>query len=279
VRKVVSVLLTVVLISVIAGCAESGINPMRDNSERENVNLEEKPESAEYEKDFIVSDPYMEVTLTKGEYSLKEAVEEADLIVDVTIKEWLGQSEKGFETTFYKTQVNNTFKGEMFDTVTIKQAGNSNQRIYIFPLFETGDRMLLFLKKSNADEENKMYGDCYGIVGMYKTVLNVQEYENELFLLNRGVLGFLREFYSDVEQNINENIIEQFYKNHPLLEEIGMIHDVYYYNDLINMISKVIDKGYNSVDVMLDSITEAIKEDEEFYKYAVEFLENVNEGN
>lgn len=118
-------------------------------------------------------------------YTLEEAIAESDLIVDLTIFEWLGEDDRN---TYFTAQINTTYKGYEYDEIKLKQDGNSKFTVKQYPLFQNNDRLLLFLEK---------YEDYYWIIGAFSTVLDVKEYNGQLCLIDK---------FSFMTDNINSSI-------------------------------------------------------------------------
>lgn len=150
-------------------------------------------------------------------YTLKEAIEEADLIVDLTITSWVGENIDMFYT-FYSSKVNDCYKGDAPETITLWQLGNSEFTIRDYPLFDVGDRMLLFLRKWVPEEAEKLgQKNAFGMVGEYMGIFDVKSIDNVLYVSdNRGVMTYdkseLKDFnFTEIDYNTQRKFLNQVY--------------------------------------------------------------------
>ncbi|MCL2637414.1 MAG: hypothetical protein FWD48_03500 [Oscillospiraceae bacterium] len=162
--------------------------------------------------------------------NLNELIEKSDLIVDITITEWLGENIE-HSRTFFSAEVNNTFKGEELDEIEIIQSGNSRITLECHPLFKIGDRVLVFLVEREwpnlisitKEEWDEIFKDRYETVS-YLDVMDIWEYEDELYLLNRADFTPLAESIllsdeiEEANEEIKDEIIEQYLEYDPIFE-------------------------------------------------------------
>jgi len=130
-------------------------------------------------------------------YTLEEAVEASDLVLDVTVTSWLGEDLSDIMSTFFEAKVNTILKGNAPDIITIKQNGNSQCTLRDFPLFQRGNRLIVFLKKGEEQifdlDFDLDYDNAYWILSSYTTVLHVQTVDGKTYALDR--YGMLTEEY------------------------------------------------------------------------------------
>jgi hypothetical protein len=193
-----------------------------------------------------------------------ECVEYADLIADVTIVEWLGESEEGqARITYFKGTVNKVVKGNELEEVEIIQIGSSRATSRLTPLFKNGDRLLVFLREmEDGDEKGKF-------VVSTARLMAITEYKNDLYLVDRSIVQDFSEILKTerIDGELRKSINEEYrthdpflamirdeafeaimnapdmvdeYKNNPILnaEEFDSYNDVFNYNDIIRVITE-----------------------------------------
>lgn len=175
-------------------------------------------------------------------YTFQEAYEEADLVAEVVITEWLGELDKdGYgETTYFKATIAEKFKNELNyqeNEITLLQSGNSNWTFNGYPLFKNGDNFLLFLSWLDPVEypeycSNKE--DCFAIVGEQLTEMQVVNKDGKKYALKRNLYNN----FTDIEHLMKSNatkIIESALKQDEVLLAAGTkFESVYLVDDLKN---------------------------------------------
>jgi hypothetical protein len=186
---------------------------------------------------------------------LEKAIAESELIVDVTITEWLGEMhsenerygvpEAGRLGTYYSAKVNRTVKGEEYETIVLQQAGNSEWTIEGYPLFKNGDRLFLFLAEEQDEDKTKFDTEkIFGILGMYQTSFVIWERENKNYVLSMVDYGVAEDISADkrVRKESNEAseiIAKDYIKQNPVFEkEYGAFGSVFSYKDFVKIISQ-----------------------------------------
>lgn len=110
-------------------------------------------------------------------FSLDDLVDLSDIIAEVEIAEWRGESKKtGHEKTFFTASLKKLYKNtssEYLKEIIIAQAGNSDFTLIDYPLFKKNDRLIVFLKKAVND------GDYYWMLGENSSVLKIQKIDNK----------------------------------------------------------------------------------------------------
>ena len=107
------------------------------------------------------------------------AYREADLVALVRIGDWLGEDTEA-HATFYSAEIVRTYKGEAVSPIRLIQYGDSGATAAGYPLFTAGNKMLLFLKKAEAEEEGTFW-----IYGSDSTVLDAVKLRKVTFFLPR----------------------------------------------------------------------------------------------
>ncbi|MCL2036843.1 MAG: hypothetical protein FWG83_05610 [Oscillospiraceae bacterium] len=229
-RKSIAIALIAAMTIGIAGCSERGTASemvVTDSKGRRDTPVRDAPGT--------IFESYI------AEYSFKEVVNKYELIADVTIVEWLGETDEGY--TFFEAKVNRVLKGEDTEKIEMIQSGNSKATVSGFPLLKNGDRFLLFSSASNA--ENKEFKGKYWI--QVYTFFDIVENEEEIYLISR---------YSWFDDDLvkNDNIKKITGEKRTSINETHRTHDpilaqkynderiVFDYNDVITAILDV-DRG------------------------------------
>lgn len=158
---------TAMLLLFIAGCAQSSgesivLPPTRTGSEGE-----------------------FHASLYKH-YTFNEAFSEADAVARIEVGNWLAEDNEIYKT-YYEASVLQSYKGDMPESFTLFQDGNSSMTMEGYPLFTNGNELFLFLKKAiNTDYEN-----AYWIMGSFTTVLDVSydETGERYYMDCYGIIG------------------------------------------------------------------------------------------
>jgi hypothetical protein len=178
--------------------------------------------------------------------SLEEAIKQADLIVDLTITEWLGEDLEGY-TTFFNARINETTKGEKKESITLMQTGTGEFTLRNWPLFKNGDRLFLFLVEilpEDAERLDEIYTGGYWIVGSYAMVFDVQEIDENIYFLSRfGFIGIWPEinYIEETDENITRVLVENFNKSDPIVAEVESIQrSAYSYESFEKVIAEIL---------------------------------------
>jgi len=172
-RKLITAFLIAALTLAVAGCA--------------------KPAEAEGPKDtpYRIGREGMIFGSISYMLTLEELIRSADLVTDITITEWLGENDV-YHRTFFSAKVNNTLKGEVYETIEIIQPGSGLITVSEFPLFKTGDRLLVFLfieewkeSSSLSEEEWREIYDGRFMIHSQMDVLDIWEYGGDKYILSR----------------------------------------------------------------------------------------------
>jgi hypothetical protein len=213
-RKTMAFLLAMTLLLSIAGCASNEINPVA------NLPIDEHGRK---DTPVRVGESIINSSHSEKEYSLSDIIEEADVIADITIIEWLGEYTEDIHMTFFLAKVNKTLKGKVFEEIEIAQLGSSKSVPVDSPLFKNGDRLLAFM--GDMSEAAEMHGDDFkGKHRVWgKRFLDVVNHESSFYLLNRG--GVFDQILSknknveNITEGLKVSINEEFRKNDPIVAE------------------------------------------------------------
>lgn len=105
-------------------------------------------------------------------YTLDSAVSEADVVARIVVGDWIAEDTE-IESTYYEATVLQCFKGNIPTTFTLKQDGCSTATLKGYPLFTSGNEILVFLKEAVAVS----YDSPYWIIGSFTTFMDVS-YDN-----------------------------------------------------------------------------------------------------
>ncbi len=168
-------------------------------------------------------------------YTFKEAYEEADLVTEIVITEWLGElDQEGLgQTTYFKAVIIDEYKNNLNfqeKEIVLLQPGNSKWTYKGYPLFKNGDRLLLSLLWVDPVEYSAFYiegEDCFAIVGSQLTEMQVVEKDGKKFALKRN----LYQNYTDIENLMKSDsaeIIEDALKQDEVLSQAGTVFECVY---------------------------------------------------
>lgn len=119
-------------------------------------------------------------------YTFESAMSEADVVARIKVGDWLAEDTDIFKT-YYEAKVLQCFKGSMPETITLLQEGCSTGTLKGYPLFTSGNEMLVFLKEAIETP----YDSPYWIMGSFTTFLDVSYDEggNRYYADRYGHLG------------------------------------------------------------------------------------------
>lgn len=125
------------------------------------------------------------VSFEKG-YTFESALEEADAVARIRVGNWIAEDNEARQT-YYEAEVLECYKGEIPTNFTLLQDGCSLRTFKGYPLFISGNEMLLFLREAVGLPQ---YDAPYWIIGAYTTLLDVVYDDGERYFVDRyGVLG------------------------------------------------------------------------------------------
>ena len=119
-------------------------------------------------------------------YTFESALSEADAVARIIVGNWLGEDDE-LEKTYYEATVLQCFKGDMPDRITLLQDGCSSSTLKGYPLFTSGNELLVFINHASVTD----YDSPYWIIGAFTTILDVS-YDNagrRYYVDPYGILG------------------------------------------------------------------------------------------
>lgn len=119
-------------------------------------------------------------------YTMESATAAADVVARVEVGSWIGE-ETDLYKTYYEATALQCFKGNIPASFTLLQYGNSKCTVKGYPLFTSGNEMLLFLKEATGVN----YESAYWIIGEFSTVMDVSydDAGNRYYADRYGILG------------------------------------------------------------------------------------------
>lgn len=132
-----------------------------------------------------VGNSSMHTTLAK-EYTFETALSEADVVARIEVDDWLSEDTDLYKT-YYKATVLQCFKGSIPNSFTLLQDGCSAATIKGYPLFTSGNELLVFLNEATGTE----YDSPYWIIGAHTTFLDVSYDDSgtRYYVDRYGILG------------------------------------------------------------------------------------------
>lgn len=143
-KKIICMLLTVLMLLSLAGCAEEAVLPPVRKTEKL---LGMHPDKLTFE----------------------EALAEADVVARVRVGDWIGENTEIFQT-YFEAEVLECLKGEAPKNITLIQDGSSAGTYYRYPLFTSGNELFVFLDEARDLPE---YESPYWSIGAMLTVMFV----------------------------------------------------------------------------------------------------------
>lgn len=102
------------------------------------------------------------------EYSFESALSSADVVARIEVGNWIAEDTE-LRKTYYEATVLQCFKGSIPTTFTLLQDGCSTGTLKGYPLFTSGNEMLVFLNEAIEVD----YDSPYWIIGSFMTILDV----------------------------------------------------------------------------------------------------------
>lgn len=177
----------------------------------------------------------MQATLVKR-YTFESAFLEADVVARVEVGNWLAENTDSI-TTYFEAKVLQCFKGSTTETITLFQDGCSTGTMKGYPLFTSGNEMLVFLKEATETA----YNSPYWIIGAFTTLLDVSydESGNRYYVDRCGLLGETMNISSNYayEMSLANEILAVAAANDPIVSEMQFHYShIFSEADLIDLI-------------------------------------------
>lgn len=161
-------------------------------------------------------------------YTFETTISASDVVAHVKIGDWLKEDD---DHTYYETEIIELFKGENISSIILMQDGCSQWTINNYPLFTSGNELLLFLKKATGTE----FDNAYFIRGSYSTVMYaVTSSEGSVYYLDR--YNILSSSAEGIINNIPQDsfareLYEKVIKEDPVLgSHMSVFEHLYFYS-------------------------------------------------
>ena len=187
-KKILCLLLAVMLIASLGGCADTFLKDAKLPPARTGA-------------------ANMYASLAK-EYTFETAFEEADAVARIQVGSWLGE-DTNLKATYFQARVLECFKGNMPDTFTLRQDGCTTHTYTGYPLFTAGNELLVFLNEGSITT----YDSPYWIIGTYTTFMDVlyDNAGNRYYGDRKGHLGQTVEIGKNY--TFDYELFQQMYEN------------------------------------------------------------------
>lgn len=160
-----------------------------------------------------------------------DMIEEADIIADIEIMETIESTNENDLYVIHNAHIIECIKEKINIadySIKVKQFGNNRYQAKNYPIFKSGDRKIVFLKRTKTDQS------MFYILGEYTGVIDIEEIN--------GITYAIKRFNSfDIFKNKNET---KLFNKNPVEAEKSFITQIVKYSQAINMMKSYInDKG------------------------------------
>lgn len=152
-------------------------------------------------------------------YTFASAVSEADVVARIEVGSWIAE-DTDLHKTYYEATVLQCFKGSIPTTFTLLQDGCSAGTLKGYPLFTSGNEILVFLKEATITT----YESPYWIIGSFTTLLDISydENGNRYYADRYGILGESINISSNYahEISVSSEVLAVAAANDPIVSEM-----------------------------------------------------------
>jgi len=247
-KKAITILCASALLLSLAACSEDATNSNDTGNSAAN-------EFGDYRDTPVRVSTQGGIRVGMDLLTFDSTTKQADLIADVTIIGWLGETfcEQGMPMTYFLARINNTAKGNEYETIVLIQGGNSELTVGDHPLFRQGDRLFLFMGEMQYDDTSAQFKaeseNLFCVIGLHLTPFIVQEHEKETYLFSFLDWGIAHCLVNDSKiRQLNEKsqsaIAESYFAQDPVLKELGREIDLlgfaFNYSDVVGRIERTV---------------------------------------
>lgn len=152
-------------------------------------------------------------------YTFETALSEADAVARIVVGDWLGE-DKDLYNTYYEATVLQCFKGDLPEKITLLQDGCSSGTLKAYPLFKSGNELLVFINHASVTG----YVSPYWIIGAFKTLLDVS-YDStgtRYYVDPYGILGETIDISTNYASDpvISREVYNTMAENDPIWKEM-----------------------------------------------------------
>lgn len=141
-------------------------------------------------------------------YTFETAFAEADVVARIKVGNWIAEDTEIY-ITYYEATVLDCIKGDIPEKFTLLQDGCSSSTMKGYPLFTSGNELLVFLNEATLTN----YKAPYWIIGSFTTILDVSyDADGSRYYIDRyGILGESM----DISRNyaLEEDVFSEVYAN------------------------------------------------------------------
>jgi len=152
-------------------------------------------------------------------YTFESALAEADVVARIEVGNWIAEDTNLYKT-YYEARVLQCFKGEIPENFTLLQEGCSVGTMKNYPLFISGNELLVFLNEATEIE----YESPYWIIGSFTTLLDVSYDESgaRYYVDRYGILGESINIPSNYvhEENVSSEVLSVVVASDPIVSEM-----------------------------------------------------------
>lgn len=152
-------------------------------------------------------------------YTFESASAEADAVARIVVGNWLGE-DTDLHKTYYEATVVQCFKGDLPEKITLLQDGCSSGTLKAYPLFTSGNELLVFINRASVTD----YVSPYWIIGAFTTLLDVS-YDSagtRYYVDPYGILGDTIDISANYASDpvISREVYNSMAENDPIWKEM-----------------------------------------------------------
>lgn len=170
-------------------------------------------------------------------YNFKTVIEDSEIVAHIMIGDWLGEDDS---STYYEAKIIEQFKGDPVSTIILHQNGCSRYTYGCYPLFISGNELLVFLKQSTFSIMDDSY--YYSIDSARSVLYAVIDKNGDTYYLDRnGSLSFNAAGIIDPlpQDSFTRELYQKVILEDPELAQDMFFENVYFYSreDFLTLIS------------------------------------------
>lgn len=154
-----------------------------------------------------------------NKYTFASAFSEADVVARIEVGNWINE-DTNIGSSYYEASVLQCFKGDIPQNFTLIQDGCSSGTLKSYPLFTSGNEILVFLNEANVTDVVLDYDSPYWIIGAYTTLFDVvyDDSGNRYYSDRYGILG--ETIHISTNYALQDEIFTEIYSNSVRIDSI-----------------------------------------------------------
>lgn len=169
-------------------------------------------------------------------FTFESALSEADVVARIEVGNWISEDTE-LHKSYYEATVLQCFKGDIPDTFTLLQDGCSTATMKNYPLFISGNELLVFLKEASVTE----YESPYWIIGSFTTVLDVSYDESGIrYYADRyGILGEFMNVSNNYAQDsvVSNEVLNRAATDDSIISQMQIVYPyIFSEADILNLL-------------------------------------------